>query len=53
MRAVAGMVVTAVAIGLLLGGAAALLLFVLADWFDPIARWVHEYGFLPWGREAP
>ncbi|WP_199881768.1 hypothetical protein [Streptomyces sp. CB03911] len=34
--------------GLLLGGAGTVMLFAFTDWFDPIARYCHEYR--PWGH---
>ncbi|MFJ6135484.1 hypothetical protein [Kitasatospora sp. NPDC092286] len=44
-----GLLGAAAAIGGLLGGAVSLMLFAFTDWFDPIARFVHDHGILIWG----
>lgn len=53
MRAIAGMVVAAVAVGLLLGGTVGVLLFVVTDWFDPIERALLEQEHFSWFLGTP
>ncbi|MFE4972397.1 hypothetical protein ACFRAR_09775 [Kitasatospora sp. NPDC056651] len=53
MRAIAGMLVAAVTVGLLLGGAVGLVLFVVTDWLGPLVRAVREQEQFFWFLGTP
>ncbi len=48
--AIVRILVVAAAIGLLLGGAVSVVLFVFADWWGAFADAVHDSGFPYWGK---
>ncbi|MFE7529264.1 hypothetical protein ACFU7Y_26605 [Kitasatospora sp. NPDC057542] len=50
MGAIVRILVVAAAIGLLLGGAVSVVLFVFADWWGAFADAVHDSGFPYWGK---